>query len=302
MAEAVVSFVVQKLGDLLIEEVASFYDVQGQVESIERELTRMQCFLKDADVKQKGDERIKNWVGDIRDVAFDVEDIIDTFVLKLACQRRRSGLRGFIGRFKYCFSDLAARRQLAEDIERTKRRISEISISRATYGLKTLEGIRLFVCVRNCESEDDPLPVLMIMMLLASMKTLTYYRARELLHELGRRVLSIDKDGLAAMNKDDLEEKLYKALSKKRYLIVLDDIWKIEAWDDLKAIFPDVMNGSKLLFTTRIKEVAVHADPMSPLHELHFLSDAESWQLFTKKAFQCWWKMIHLLVLQNWRD
>ncbi|OAY40597.1 putative disease resistance protein At1g50180 [Manihot esculenta] len=339
MAEAVVSFVVQKLGDLLIEEVTSLYDVQYQVESIERELTRMQCFLKDADAKQKGDMRVNNWVRDIRDVAFDVEDIIDTFVLKLACQRRRSGLMGFTAKFKYCFRDLAARRQLAEDIRSIKRRICEISTGRVTYGIENIGGDNApYVCEKMRERRrssphvdnhdvigfDEDINMLVLRLvdlrllrrrvisivgmgglgkttlakkvynctevkrhfdLCAWVYVSQDYRAREILHEIGRRVLSISKDNLAAMNKDDLEEKLYRVLSKKRYLIVLDDIWKIEVWDDLKAIFPDVMNGSKLLFTTRIKEVAMHADPSSPLHELHFLSAAKSWQLFTKKAF-----------------
>ncbi|KAF8410909.1 hypothetical protein HHK36_003446 [Tetracentron sinense] len=65
----------------------------------------------------------------------------------------------------------------------------------------------------------------------------------------------------------------------------MDDIWKLQVWDDLKAVFPDGMNGSRVLFTTRIKDVALHADPRSPLHELHFLSDSDSWELFSKRAF-----------------
>lgn len=90
MAEAIVSFVTGKLSDLLIEEVVSLYEVHGQVDSIDRELTRIQCFLKDADVKQKGDERVKNWVRDIRDVAYDVEDVIDIFILKLRSRPKKT--------------------------------------------------------------------------------------------------------------------------------------------------------------------------------------------------------------------
>ncbi|RZC44811.1 hypothetical protein C5167_037760 [Papaver somniferum] len=51
----------------------------------------MLCLLKDADSnEQKGDELIRNWVSEIRDVAYDSEDFFDTFVLKVTSRERGS--------------------------------------------------------------------------------------------------------------------------------------------------------------------------------------------------------------------
>ncbi|CDP10671.1 unnamed protein product [Coffea canephora] len=68
------------------------------------------------------------------------------------------------------------------------------------------------------------------------------------------------------MNNADLAEHLYKSLKGRRYLIVLDDIWCTEAWDAVKSIFPDDNNGSRIILTSRLKEVAVHANRKKPLH------------------------------------
>nr|POF24544.1 putative disease resistance protein [Quercus suber] len=152
MAEAIVSFVTGKLSDLLIEEVVSLYEVHGQVDSIDRELTRIQCFLKDADVKQKGDERVKNWVRDIRDVAYDVEDVIDIFILKLRSRPKKPGFIGFIKRSRFFFSDLEARRELAKEMQSIKIRIQEISTSRVRYGIENIGGERgSYACDRLLE-------------------------------------------------------------------------------------------------------------------------------------------------------
>ncbi|XP_028072347.1 putative late blight resistance protein homolog R1B-14 [Camellia sinensis] len=58
-----------------------------------------------------------------------------------------------------------------------------------------------------------------------------------------------------------LGEKLYTQLKGKRYLIVIDDIWDIGAWDDLKMYFPKDNNGSRVMFTSRLKELSMHASP-----------------------------------------
>ncbi|GKV51049.1 hypothetical protein SLEP1_g57725, partial [Rubroshorea leprosula] len=49
MADAVVSFLVERLGNLLIEETTLLWSVRDQVQQMQTELKRIQCFLKDAD-------------------------------------------------------------------------------------------------------------------------------------------------------------------------------------------------------------------------------------------------------------
>lgn len=91
MAEAVV--VVQRIADLLIQELTFLREVKEDVESLQGVLRRIQSFLKDADRKQYQDERVRNWVADIRGVAYDAEDVIESYILKIAT-RRVEGARG----------------------------------------------------------------------------------------------------------------------------------------------------------------------------------------------------------------
>ncbi|XP_035541781.1 probable disease resistance RPP8-like protein 2 [Juglans regia] len=114
------------------------------------------------------------------------------------------------------------------------------------------------------------------------------YRVKEILQYLGKTILGLGKADFDTMSNEDLKELLSKFLEERRYIIVLDDIWKIEVWDDLKAAFPDAENGSRIVLTTRFKDVALHADPRSPPHELCLLSDEDSWKLLSKKVCLEW--------------
>ncbi|CAA6663973.1 unnamed protein product [Spirodela intermedia] len=81
MADAALGYVVQRVGDLLINEAVFLYSVKDQVEWVKEELQAMECFLKDADSKSKGDERVKNWVRQVREIAYRAEDLVESFVL-----------------------------------------------------------------------------------------------------------------------------------------------------------------------------------------------------------------------------
>lgn len=89
MAEPVVSFVLHRIGDLLINEVKFLSGVRTQVEEARKELEFMLCFLKDADAcaKDGSCQRMCKWVAEIRDCAYDLEDAIETFTLKLAYEK-----------------------------------------------------------------------------------------------------------------------------------------------------------------------------------------------------------------------
>lgn len=87
-------------------------------------------------------------------------------------------------------------------------------------------------------------------------------------------------------SKDSDEDKVYKILLVRKYLIVLDDLWSEKAWDEIRKVFPDSKNGSRILITTRNENTASHADPTSPLHKMKFLNSDQSWDLLRQKVFQ----------------
>ncbi|XP_057775859.1 putative late blight resistance protein homolog R1A-4 isoform X2 [Salvia miltiorrhiza] len=105
------------------------------------------------------------------------------------------------------------------------------------------------------------------------------YNAKQILQQLlSDKANSSDKDV------DKLGEQLHKTLFGRRYLIILDDIWSVEAWDEVRRFFPDNGNGSRIVLTTRLSEVANNCG--SSCFAKNLLDENESWELFCKKAFQ----------------
>ncbi|KAK4428133.1 putative late blight resistance proteinR1B-16 [Sesamum alatum] len=84
----------------------------------------------------------------------------------------------------------------------------------------------------------------------------------------------------------NLTESLYKKLKGRRYLIVLDDMWSTEVWNDLKRLFPDDGNKSRIMLTTRLLDVAIYAtDSFSPPHRIRLLDEDKSWHLLCQEVF-----------------
>ncbi|OIT03189.1 putative disease resistance protein [Nicotiana attenuata] len=81
-------------------------------------------------------------------------------------------------------------------------------------------------------------------------------------------------------------DKLQRELCRRRYLIVLDDLWDIAAWDDLTRHFPEFMKGSRVILTSRMKEVALYGKRYSDPLSLRLLRLEESWELLERKVIQ----------------
>ncbi|XP_025636555.1 putative disease resistance RPP13-like protein 1 isoform X2 [Arachis hypogaea] len=79
----------------------------------------------------------------------------------------------------------------------------------------------------------------------------------------------------------DLKEKL----SRQKFFVVLDDVWNenYDDWNKLLKPFQKGVKGSKILITTRHKNVASVVQTVSP-HELTLLSDEDCWLVFSKHA------------------
>ncbi|KAF8398637.1 hypothetical protein HHK36_014492 [Tetracentron sinense] len=61
MAESVVTFLLENVSALLIEESHLLFGVREEVKSLRTELEWIRSFLRDADEKRKKNERVKLW-------------------------------------------------------------------------------------------------------------------------------------------------------------------------------------------------------------------------------------------------
>ncbi|KAF8016432.1 hypothetical protein BT93_H1827 [Corymbia citriodora subsp. variegata] len=105
-------------------------------------------------------------------------------------------------------------------------------------------------------------------------------------------VNSIIKEILKKANKDcqghdddELPRLLPETLGKKKYLLVLDDLWNEDRdkWSKLGEWLKYGLPGSKILVTTRSRKVAHVTGAES--YDLHGLSEDKSWNLFRRMAF-----------------
>ncbi|XP_022855322.1 putative disease resistance protein At1g50180 [Olea europaea var. sylvestris] len=109
---------------------------------------------------------------------------------------------------------------------------------------------------------------------------------KDILQGILIKLIPENRDEILGMRDEELVRKLHDVQLKKKCLVVLDDIWSIQAWDSLKSAFPNTTGaGSKILLTTRNREVASFVYPSGFLYEPRVLSNEESWELLRKKAF-----------------
>ncbi|XP_058187008.1 disease resistance protein RPP13-like isoform X2 [Rhododendron vialii] len=73
---------------------------------------------------------------------------------------------------------------------------------------------------------------------------------RDLLMSILKSAFPENHEDYEKSNEDMLGEKLLKCLKGKKYLVVMDDIWGIEAWNDIQRSFPRDRKGSKVMLTS----------------------------------------------------
>ncbi|CAL5382497.1 unnamed protein product [Camellia sinensis] len=98
---------------------------------------------------------------------------------------------------------------------------------------------------------------------------------------------SVTSETCSFNNLDQAQVQLKQALVGKKFLIVLDDVWnkKYNDWNDLSSPFNDGAQGSKVVVTTRSRDVARMMATVE-LHDVEILSDEDCWSLFAQHAFE----------------
>ncbi|KAK9267627.1 hypothetical protein L1049_010058 [Liquidambar formosana] len=318
MAEALTAFFLRKLGDQLIQEGEILSGVQEDIEWIKRELQAMVAFLKDADRRQQKEDRIKTWVGEVRDLVYDAEDIIDEFVIQMDAHRWNI--------FKY----FQVRHRVSTRIKKIKRDVKEIKGRRDRYGFHVVQENA--PPTSSCSSsrgpgatspfiqeddivgiEDDVEQISKLLLERESRQAGDFsvwygwfgekLKARFDCHswvfvsqssdsrDVLRNVLFGFKaskgepalDVMDAMDEGRLQERTYHYLQDKEYLLVLDDVWDARVWEELKHALP--RERGQILLTTRVT-TASPVEENTYVYNLQPLSDELAWGIFCKKAFR----------------
>jgi signal recognition particle GTPase len=139
MVEGLMNLVLGKLADDAFRKLSRIWGVDEQVENLRRELSRIQAFLKDADKKTIRDEMQKQWVKEVRELAYDIEDAIDNaLLLEEEVSQGNTSMGGLIMRVLKKPRKAPDLDKLAGQINQILKRVEEISNFRIKYGIKHL--------------------------------------------------------------------------------------------------------------------------------------------------------------------
>ncbi|XP_073259817.1 putative disease resistance protein RGA3 [Populus alba] len=136
MAEALVSPILEQLSAVVAqqvrEEVSLVGDVKKQVDKLKSNLLSIQSVLEDADRKQVKDKAVRDWVDKLKDVCYDMDDVLDewsTAILRWKMEEAEENIRS-----RQKMRCVVQRRDIALKINEVCEKVDGIAKERALYG------------------------------------------------------------------------------------------------------------------------------------------------------------------------
>ncbi|XP_050254164.1 disease resistance protein RPM1-like [Quercus robur] len=140
MESAIVDHLIGNILSVLATEASLLWGVRDAVDNIKNELKGMRSFLLDFDKKEAANEGEKLWVENVRDMAYDVEDVIDEFMYYINIQRTRGRYAQFVHQTIYFPQNLWVRHQTATKLQKMNETIKTNSKLSKKYHVDPIQG------------------------------------------------------------------------------------------------------------------------------------------------------------------
>ncbi|KAL8151028.1 hypothetical protein V2J09_020836 [Rumex salicifolius] len=142
MAETVVlpfaKIILGQLAPLAIKELKLALGLEDEVDRIKSNLSSIQAVLRDAEKQQTTSESIKNWLSNLHDVMYDIDDLLDDITTEIKLHKMNEGhwskqVRNFFSRTNSLF----LRFQWAHQIKSLCKKLDRIAEERKNFVLST---------------------------------------------------------------------------------------------------------------------------------------------------------------------
>ncbi|XP_058112015.1 disease resistance protein RPP13-like [Magnolia sinica] len=126
--------------DFLTQEAYFLQGVHERVTSLQEKLEDIRDLFNDIDGKCRKNDAVKRWMGEIREVASDAEDVIDSYNFKIEKRQGDDSARfmGSVRSFACGVKDIPATLQVGKKISDIERRLDEILSNRSVYGIDNI--------------------------------------------------------------------------------------------------------------------------------------------------------------------
>ncbi|PPS11655.1 hypothetical protein GOBAR_AA08990 [Gossypium barbadense] len=264
-----------KLLDSVLNFVADHRQVHQQLQLWQSILPEIKVVLNHAEEKQIKDEGVKNWLDDLQDFAYDVDDILDNFAyqeLRLKHQKTRAQAStskvqeliptcctgGYFSPISFMFNA-----KMISKITAITDRLNSLNTRRSSLGLSEI--------MSQGATSKGKKPRLQPTSLMDGAVEYTILR-------------SLDANSRDENDLNLLQVKLKEKLSGKRFLLVLDDIWN-ESYSDWTILRAPFAAGTKIIITTRLEKVSSNVDPVKAFY-LDKLSHHDCLSIFAQHALK----------------
>ncbi|XP_037482843.1 disease resistance protein RGA5-like [Triticum dicoccoides] len=345
LATGAMGTLLPKLAELLSKEYKLQKGVKEGVRSLEEEMRSMQAVLQVVGEvpRDQLDVQVKLWAGEVRELSFKMEDVVDKFLVHVDDGSQPAGklnkLKRLTKKMASLFTKGKDRHDIAHAITDINKQVKVIAERRARYNLDNIvirpaavtvnpllqalytemtelvgiDGKRDQVLMKLLSNEDNvskqKLKIVSVVGFGGLGKTTLVKAVYDKIKgdfdcrafvSVGRKadprkvlmdiLIDLDVGGsqLTLLDETQLIKKLREYLDRKRYLVVIDDIWDAKLWTVINYAFSKGNNaGSRLITTTRIVDVSklCCSSTNDSVYQMEPLSDDDSKRLFHKRIF-----------------
>ncbi|XP_075639650.1 putative disease resistance protein RGA1 [Castanea sativa] len=162
--------VLELLGSCTFQEISSAWGVKSDLTKLEGTVEAIKAVLLDAEKKQASDQRLSVWLGKLKDVLKDAENVLDEFqyiVLQKEVMKKNGSTSKKVSNFFSSSNPLAVSFEMAHKIKGIRKRVDEIAAEKDKFNLaqglvdrklsmqERREMTHSFVHPRNVIGRDD---------------------------------------------------------------------------------------------------------------------------------------------------